>query len=77
MRMHWIIVGILIWVGLAIAPAVIGLAVYLLPGAFFGLIVGLIGISMTGTFLGFFWGAIIGAIAPYVIMNWSETAGDH
>lgn len=75
--MHWIIVGILIWIGLAIAPAVIGLTAYLLPGAFFGLILGVIGISITGTFPGFLWGAVIGAIAPYVIMNWSETTGDH
>ena len=46
-RMHWIGVGILIWIGLAIAPAVIGFVLVAIPfvvGAFIG---GAIGVSIT------------------------------
>ena len=67
--MHWIAVGILIWVGLAIAPVIIELIVFLIPGAFFGFIAALAGLLITGNFVVFFWCGVIGAIAPYFFMN--------
>lgn len=70
--MHWIFVGIMIWIGLALAPVVIEIAIFLLPGIFFGFIAALIGVAVTGTIGGFVGGAIIGAIAPYFLMIWHK-----
>jgi hypothetical protein len=72
--MHWIFVGVMIWIGLAIAPAVLGLVALLLPGIFFGAIFAVIGVLITGDFVGFFWGGLIGAILPYIVMNWSPSS---
>ena len=67
--MHWIGVGILIWIGLAIAPAVIGFVLVAIPfviGAFIG---GAIGASITQGGGGLFLGAIIGGCLPYLIYS--------
>ena len=67
--MHWIFVGIMIWIGLAIAPAVLSLAIVVIPfiiGAFIGgLGLGLLTQSAGGALIG----AIIGGILPYILMN--------
>lgn len=65
--MHWIIVGILISIGIAIAPTVIAMALYSLPfiiGAFLGC---LIGASISPDGFGLFFGGLVGGILPYII----------
>ena len=60
--MHWIGIGILIWIGLAIAPVLIGMVLWLLPGAFGAatgaLALGLLTQSLSGAWLG----ALIGGV---------------
>ena len=67
--MHWIFVGIMIWIGLAIAPAVLGLIIFAIPFVIFGfvgaLILGLLTQSAGAAILG----CLIGGLAPYVIFN--------
>ena len=67
--MHWIFVGIMIWIGLAIAPAIIGLIIIVLPfivcGFIGALILGLITQSAGWAVIG----GLIGGIAPYIIFN--------
>lgn len=70
--MYWIFVGIMIWIGLAMAPVVFAIALFLLPGLFFGFIAALIGVAVTGTEGGFIGGAIIGAIAPYLLISMED-----
>ena len=67
--MHWIVIGILIWIGLAIAPTVIGLVLVSIPFAIGALIGGLIGAWVTKDPSGMVIGALIGGILPYVIFN--------
>ena len=67
--MHWILVGILIWIGLAIAPAVINFIAILLPfvvGATIGVIL-LAALTQNGGWI--IIGFIVGGVAPYVIYN--------
>jgi hypothetical protein len=67
--MHWIFVGIMIWIGLSIAPAVLGLVIYAIPFVIFGfigaLVIGLTTQSAGGALLG----GLIGGIAPYIIFK--------
>jgi hypothetical protein len=65
--MHWIMVGILIWIGLAIAPAVIGLILVSLPFLIGGAIGAAIGLTMTQSTAGLIIGLLIGGIVPYFI----------
>ena len=67
--MHWIGVGILIWIGLAIAPAVIGLVLVAIPFVIGALIGGAIGASLTDGGGGLLLGAIIGGILPHFIYS--------
>lgn len=67
--MHWIGVGILIWIGLAIAPAVIGLVLVAIPFVIGAVIGGAIGASITEGGGGLLLGAIIGGILPYFIYS--------
>jgi len=67
--MHFIFVGIMIWIGLAIAPIVVGLMIAVIPfvlGAILGgTVVGLITQSGAGVLIG----GVIGGITPYVLFN--------
>jgi len=63
--MHWIMVGILIWVGLAIAPAVIGLILLALPFVIGGAIGAVIGLAITQTGTGLVIGLLVGGFLPY------------
>lgn len=67
--MHWIGIGILIWIGLAIAPAVITLAFAAIPFVIGAIIGGLIGSAITHDGGGIFLCAIIGGALPYVVFN--------
>lgn len=60
--MHWIGVGILIWIGLSIAPALISMVLWLLPGAF-GAAAGALALGLLTQSLGGAWfGALIGGV---------------
>jgi hypothetical protein len=67
--MHWIFVGIMIWIGLAIAPYVIGLFIAAIPFLIGGIIGGISLMALTSEpgwgLLGF----LAGGIAPYMLMN--------
>ena len=72
--MHWIGIGILIWIGLAIAPAVITLAFAAIPFVIGAIIVvigaiigGLIGGAITHDGGGIFLCAIIGVALTYIL----------
>jgi hypothetical protein len=67
--MHWIGVGILIWIGLAIAPAVIGLVLVTIPFVIGAVIGGAIGASITQGGGGLLLGALLGGILPYWIYS--------
>ena len=71
--MHWIGVGIMIWIGLQIAPAILGLVIWLLPGAFGAaagaLLLGLISQNATGAWLG----ALFGGIGLHVLV-WKKSS---
>lgn len=67
--MHWIGVGILIWIGLAIAPAVIGLVLVTIPFVIGAVIGGAIGASITQGGGGLLLGALLGGILPYCIYS--------
>jgi len=70
--MHWIFVGILIWIGLSIAPAVLGLMIFAIPFVIFGFIGALI-VGMTTQSAGrVLLGGLIGGIAPYILFNRSN-----
>ena len=67
--MHWIIVGILIWIGLAVAPFVVGFIILAIPFVVFGTI-GALGLgSLTQSAGGAFLGLLIGGILPYLLFN--------
>ena len=67
--MHWIYVGIMLWIGLMIAPYVIGLIVTTIP-FFIGGIIGLLVFSaLTQEPAWGLIGFIVGGVFPYVIMN--------
>ena len=67
--MHWIGIGILIWIGLAIAPAVLTLAFAAMPFVIGAIIGALIGGAITHDGGGIFLCAIIGGVLPYVVFN--------
>ena len=64
--MHWIIVGILIWVGLAIAPTIIGLILLALPFVIGGAIGAVTGLAITQTGTGLVIGLLVGGVLPYI-----------
>lgn len=64
--MHWIGVGILIWIGLAIAPTVIGLILFSLPFVICGGIGAVIGLNIAEQATGFWIGLLLGGLAPYL-----------
>ena len=64
--MHWIMVGILIWVGLAIAPTIIGLILLALPFVIGGAIGAVMGLAITQTGTGLVIGLLVGGVLPYV-----------
>ena len=67
--MHWIYVGIMLWIGLTIAPYVIGLAIAAIP-FFIGGIIGAVVLSaLTQEPAWGLIGFIVGGIFPYVIMG--------
>ena len=66
--MHWIMVGILIWVGLAIAPTIIGLILLALPFVIGGAIGAVTGLAITQTGTGLVIGLLIGGVLPYVLI---------
>ncbi len=63
--MHWIGVGILIWIGLAIAPTVIGLILFSLPFVICGGIGALVGLVISQSATGFWIGLLLGGLAAY------------
>jgi len=67
--MHWIFVGILIWIGLSIAPAVLGLMIFAIPFVIFGFIGALIVGMTTQSAGGVLLGGLIGGISPYILFN--------
>lgn len=62
--MHWIGVGILIWIGLAIAPTVIGLILLSLPFVICGTVGALVGLAISQSGSGFFIGLLLGFLVP-------------
>ena len=66
--MHWIGVGIMVWIGLKITPAILGLVIWLLPGAFGAatgaLILGLMFHSLGGAWLG----ALLGGLGLHILI---------
>ena len=66
--MYWIGVGILIWIGLAIAPIVIGLIMLALPFVIGGGIGAVIGLAITQLVTGLVVGFLIGGLAPYFFL---------
>jgi len=67
--MHWIFVGIMIWIGISIAPAVLGLMIFAIPFVIFGIIGALIVGMTTQSAGGVLLGSLIGGIAPYILFN--------
>jgi hypothetical protein len=67
--MHWIGVGILIWIGLTIAPVLIGLALVALPSVIFVPIGAILGFLMTDGPGGGWLGAAFGAFVAYKILK--------
>ena len=67
--MHWIGVGILIWIGLAIAPAVIGAALIGVPFVFCVVVGAILGFQFTGGSGGAWVGGLLGAWIAYMIIK--------
>jgi hypothetical protein len=67
--MHWIYVGIMIWIGLAIAPYVIGFIIAAIPFIIGGLIGGFTLMALTSEPGWALFGFIAGGIAPYILMD--------
>ncbi len=67
--LHFIFIGIMIWIGIAIAPTVVVLVLMAVPfvlGAIVGgTLLGLITQSGEGVLIG----GVIGGIIPYVLIN--------
>ena len=71
--MHWIGVGILIWIGVQVAPAIIGLICWLLPGAF-GAVVGALFLGLlTQSAQGALIGAAVGGIGLHILIWRSDS----
>lgn len=64
--MHWIGVGILIWIGLAIASTVIALILLSLPFVICDGIGAVIGLATSQSATGFWIGLLLGGLAPYL-----------
>lgn len=67
--MHWIFVGIMIWIGLAIATYVIGLIIVAIPFLIGGIIGGISLMALTSEPGWALFGFIAGGIAPYMLMD--------
>ena len=67
--MHWIFVGIMIWIGLAIAPYVIGLIIVAIPFLIGSIIGGISLMALTSDPGWALFGFIAGGIAPYMLMD--------
>jgi len=67
--MHWIFVGIMIWIGLAIAPYVIGLIIVAIPFLIGDIIGGISLMAFTSEPGWALFGFIAGGIAPYMLMD--------
>ena len=67
--MHWIFVGIMIWIGLAIAPYVIGLIIVAIPFLIGGIIGSISLMALTSEPGWALFGFIAGGIAPYMLMD--------
>ena len=67
--MHWIGVGIMIWIGLAVAPILIATGLVLLPFAFFIPVCAILGFQLTGGSGGAWIGAAIGAFIAMKIWH--------
>jgi uncharacterized membrane protein len=67
--MHWIVIGVLIFIGFSLAPLVIAAAIVAIPfvvGAIVGGVLGGLIFQDIGPVL---IGALIGGILPYVLMS--------
>lgn len=72
--MHLVGFGILIWIGLAITPALISTALWLLPGAF-GAAAGALALGLLTQSLGGVWlGALIGGVGLHWLI-WKKQFG--
>jgi hypothetical protein len=67
--MHWIYVGIMIWIGLVIAPYVIVFVIAAIPFVIGGLIGSFTLMALTHEPGWVFLGFIAGGIAPYILMD--------
>lgn len=67
--MHWIMVGILIWIGLAIAPVVIGAALIVIPFVFFVGVGAILGFQITEGAGGAWMGGLLGACVAYKLIK--------
>ena len=67
--MHGIYVGIMIWIGLAIAPYVIGFFIVAIPFLIGSIIGGISLIALTSEPGWALFGFIAGGIAPYILMD--------
>ena len=67
--MHWIFVGIMIWIGLAIAPYFIGLIIVAIPFLIGSIIGGISLMALTSEPGWTLFGFIIGENAPYMLMD--------
>ena len=67
--MHWIYVGIMLWIGLTIAPYIVGFVLSMIP-LFLGAVIGFVVLAALTQDLG--WavlGLFLGGLAPYVWMD--------
>ena len=67
--MHWIYVGIMLWIGLTIAPYIVGAVLSMIP-LFLGAVIGFVAFAALTQDLGWaFLGLFLGGLAPYVWMD--------